>query len=189
MKERLLPVAALVAAGLAAAACDRDTSQRAEADARQAGKRIEQALDRTGQKITEAAQKTEEKISEGSQKLAPKVEAAGDRIGDAAHRTGERISSVTTNITTGDHSSVSTKGIPEDTRARLGDAGITAAIKAGLIRDRDLSALKVDVETHEGVVTLNGVAPDAAARDRAGQIAQGTKGVREVRNHLALKQG
>lgn len=189
MNERLLSCAALAAAAFLASACDREATQRAEADARQAGKRVEQALDRTGQKITEAAQKTEEKIAEGSQRMAPKVEAAGDRIGEAAQKTGEKISSVTTNITSGASTSITTTGIPDETKAKLADATITASIKAGLFRDRDLSALKIDVDTKDGVVTLDGLAPDEAAKRRAADIAQATRGVREVHNNLSLKQG
>ena len=181
--------AAFVAMGLLVGACDRASTDRAEAEARRAGDKIGQALDRTGEKLSEAAKKTEEKVSESSQRLAPKVEAAGDRIGEAAQRTGEKISQVTTNITTGAKSSVETSGIPDDTKARLGDAAITASIKAGLLRDRDLSATRIDVDTSGGVVTLNGFAPDEAAKKRAADLAQSTRGVREVRNHLAVKPG
>jgi osmotically-inducible protein OsmY len=38
-------------------------------------------------------------------------------------------------------------------------------------------------------VVLNGLAGNAAAKERATKIAEGTKGVREVRNHLTVKQG
>jgi osmotically-inducible protein OsmY len=49
--------------------------------------------------------------------------------------------------------------------------------------------LKIDVDTKDGVVTLNGLADTAEAKERATKIAQDTKGVREVRNHLTVKQG
>jgi osmotically-inducible protein OsmY len=45
------------------------------------------------------------------------------------------------------------------------------------------------VDTKDGVVTLNGVTETAAARMRAEKLAQANKGVREVRNHLTVKQG
>ena len=175
--------------GLTVIACDRATTERTEADARRAGAKIESALDRTGQKLSEAAQKTEQKISEGSEKLAPKVQAAGDRIGDAAQKTGDRIAAATTSITSGDKTSVSLTGVSDETKAKLADAAITASIKADFVKDPGLSALRIDVDTHGGVVTLNGVAKDQAARDRAGQIAQAVSGVREVRNHVTVKQG
>lgn len=181
--------ALFVAMGLAVGACDRAASDRAEADARRAGAKVETALDRTGQKLSEAAQKTEQKISEGSQKLAPRVQAAGDRIGDAAQKTGDKIAAATTSITSGDRTSIRVSGVPDDTKAKLADAAITASIKADFVKDPGLSALKIDVDTHGGVVTLNGVARDEAAAERAGRIARAVNGVREVRNHVTAKQG
>jgi osmotically-inducible protein OsmY len=80
-------------------------------------------------------------------------------------------------------------GIPESTRASLGDAAITASIKTDFLKDPDLSVLKIDVDTKDGVVTLNGLADNEAARKRAGQLAGAIKGVREVRNHLTVKRG
>jgi osmotically-inducible protein OsmY len=69
------------------------------------------------------------------------------------------------------------------------DAAITTSIKADLLKDPALSAIKIEVETRDGVVTLNGVAPDAAAAARAGRIANAIAGVKDVRNHVVVKQG
>ena len=49
--------------------------------------------------------------------------------------------------------------------------------------------LKIDVDTNGGVVTLNGVVENEAARQRAEKIAGAIKGVKEVRNHLTVKRG
>jgi osmotically-inducible protein OsmY len=73
-------------------------------------------------------------------------------------------------------------------KSTLADAGITASIKADFLKDPDLSVLKIDVDTVDGVVTLNGLAGNAAARTRAERMAQAVKGVKEVRNFLTLKQ-
>lgn len=70
-----------------------------------------------------------------------------------------------------------------------GDAAITASIKADLVKDPELSALKIEVDTNQGVVTLNGVAPNEAAADRAGRIAIAVKGVTSVRNHVVARKG
>ena len=51
-----------------------------------------------------------------------------------------------------------------------------------LLKDPDLSALKIEVDTNQGVVTLNGVAPNEAAAHRAARIA--VADVTEVRNQL-----
>jgi hypothetical protein len=50
-------------------------------------------------------------------------------------------------------------------------ASITAAVNAGLIKDSELSAIKINVDTKDGVVTLTGEAPNQAAKDRAGRIS------------------
>jgi len=68
-------------------------------------------------------------------------------------------------------------------------ATITAAVNAGLIKDSELSAFKIDVDTKDGVVTLTGEAPNAAAKDRAGDIAKAVQGVSMVNNNLTLKAG
>jgi hyperosmotically inducible periplasmic protein len=73
-------------------------------------------------------------------------------------------------------------------KTTLADAGITASIKADFLKDPDLSVLKIDVDTNDGVVTLNGLAANEAARTRAERMAQAVKGVREVRNFLVLKR-
>lgn len=67
------------------------------------------------------------------------------------------------------------------------DAAITASVAAGLIKDPDLSALKIDVDTRQGVVSLYGPAPSEAARLRATDIAKAVKGVSSVDNKLTVK--
>lgn len=69
----------------------------------------------------------------------------------------------------------------------MDDAAITAQVSAGLAKDPTLSALKIDVDTRDGVVTLNGPAPTQEAKDRATAIAQGVKGVSSVMNQLSVK--
>lgn len=68
----------------------------------------------------------------------------------------------------------------------LSDVGITAAVKTALAADPSLSALKVEVNTSQGVVRLDGPAPDAKARERAGVLAAAPDGVRQVDNRLVV---
>lgn len=42
------------------------------------------------------------------------------------------------------------------------------------------------VETEKGHVTLDGTAPDLAARDRAGSMALAAKGVQSVNNRIKV---
>ena len=67
------------------------------------------------------------------------------------------------------------------------DASITAAVSTGLAKDPDLSAIKIDVDTKGGQVTLRGPAPDANAKARAEEIAKSVKGVNGVDNQLEVK--
>ena len=69
---------------------------------------------------------------------------------------------------------------------KMADATITAAVAAELALDKDLSALKVDIETTDGRVALRGTAPSADARDRATLLAEAVKGVRSVDNRLTV---
>jgi hyperosmotically inducible protein len=68
----------------------------------------------------------------------------------------------------------------------IGDANITASVKAALATDPGLSALAIEVSTQDGVVRLDGPAPDATARERAGMIAAAPQGVTRVDNRLVV---
>jgi hyperosmotically inducible protein len=70
---------------------------------------------------------------------------------------------------------------------KIDDASITAKVNASLAADKDLSAIKIDVDTQNGVVTLSGPAPSATARERASEIARTVKGVNSVNNQLTVK--
>lgn len=66
------------------------------------------------------------------------------------------------------------------------DAAVTASVNAELAKDPQLSALRIDVDTHGGRVLLTGQAPDAQSRERATQLASAVKGVTSVENHLRI---
>ncbi|MEO6281403.1 BON domain-containing protein [Roseateles sp.] len=70
----------------------------------------------------------------------------------------------------------------------VADAGITTKVKAALAVDPALSASRIEVQTDNGVVRLDGPAPDAAAKARATVLAGAPAGVRGVDNRLALPQ-
>lgn len=74
-----------------------------------------------------------------------------------------------------------------DIPARLDDAAITSAVKTSLAADPALSALRIDVDTHQGVVTLTGPAPDEKARERAAVLAAAPEGVKSVDNRLEVR--
>ena len=65
------------------------------------------------------------------------------------------------------------------------DADITNAVKAKLSADPALAAVNVD--THDGVVTLSGTVNTTADAARAAQLAQSVEGVKSVVNNLVAK--
>src|SRR5688572_2503494 len=66
------------------------------------------------------------------------------------------------------------------------DAGITTAVKSKLAADDTVKAYKVDVDTHNKVVTLSGDVETAAQREHAVSIARNTDGVADVIDQLRV---
>jgi hyperosmotically inducible protein len=66
------------------------------------------------------------------------------------------------------------------------DARVATEVRQALQRDAQLAAMKIDVSSQNGEVMLRGSAPDAAASDRATQIARNIKDVKSVDNQLTL---
>lgn len=67
------------------------------------------------------------------------------------------------------------------------DTAITAKIKAELIRDKELPATQIRVETMQNVVQLSGFVDTAAQKAKAGQVARQTSGVRDVKNDIIVR--
>jgi len=67
------------------------------------------------------------------------------------------------------------------------DRRVTAAIKAKLVTDPDLSALSISVNTTYDVFTLSGTAPSYDAIGKAMLLALETDGVREVISTLQVR--
>lgn len=70
--------------------------------------------------------------------------------------------------------------------AVLTDVAITSSVKAKLLGDTAVSGLKIDVDTKDGVVTLNGTVATRAEADRAVSRARETNGVKRVINNLRI---
>jgi sugar-specific transcriptional regulator TrmB len=151
---------ALVAAiaALALSACDRTTTS----DNRTVGQKLDSAVEKTGERVAAATDKVVDKTREIAR--------------DAKDTTVTTTHEVRQEVKTG------------DTGRAMSDTAITASIKTDLIKDPDLSALKIDVDTKDGVVTLNGLADNEAAKQRAEKMASAVKGVKEVRNFLTIKR-
>ena len=112
-----------------------------------------------GQKVDSAVAKTESSAKSAESSMKQSAGEAKDAVKDAATTVGNKVD----------------------------DASITAKVSAGLAKDPDLSAIKIDVDTKGGTVTLAGPAPTAAAKARAGDIAKSVEGVASVNNKLEVK--
>ena len=111
-----------------------------------------------GQRLDDGISKMEQKSEEAKQD----TRQAMDNMGNKMDRTADKVG------------------------AAVDDAQITTSIKTALAGDPKLSALDVKVETEMGHVTLDGTAPDLAARDRAGSMALAAKGVQSVNNRIKV---
>jgi hyperosmotically inducible protein len=69
----------------------------------------------------------------------------------------------------------------------IDDAGITAKVKAKLAAEKISTVTRIDVDTNQGVVALNGTVPSEAMRTRAAEVAREVKGVRDVVNNLRVQ--
>ena len=64
------------------------------------------------------------------------------------------------------------------------DAAISATVQSQFALDSELRTSGIHIDTFQGRVALHGVAPNAAARERAAQIAAAVDGVRSIDNRL-----
>jgi osmotically-inducible protein OsmY len=173
---------------LGLAACERTKATASNEQPSTVGQKIDNAIDKTSQKISEAGDKTMQTLNEAGQKTEKALSSAGEKI-------SAKTSEVTGSISTDERTTVSTTGntastttTSSETKRTVSDAAITASVKTDLLKDPDLSVLKIDVDTKDGVVTLNGLAADEPARSRAEKMASAVKGVKEVRNFLVVKR-
>lgn len=76
--------------------------------------------------------------------------------------------------------------LPQPAATNPEDAGITQQVRVALSSDATLVGLPIAVSTQQGVVKLEGQAPDAPTRERATVVASATSGVKAVDNRLTV---
>ncbi len=123
-----------------------------------------------GQKLDTAIAKTEQAAVDVKAATKASVESASATLRDGADQAKTAAAKASDSVTFNSE-----------------DTAITASVAAGLIKDPDLSAFKIDIDTKKGVVSLYGPAPSEAARMRATDIAKAVKGVSGVDNKLTVK--
>ncbi|MDE2401266.1 MAG: BON domain-containing protein [Burkholderiales bacterium] len=70
----------------------------------------------------------------------------------------------------------------------IDDAAITTSIKARFVENKQVDASSIHVETLNGVVMLSGFAKNQAEKDSAAAIARNVKGVKSVKNEIAMSK-
>lgn len=71
---------------------------------------------------------------------------------------------------------------------RVADATTTARVKFALLANKSTEGLKINVDTSNGIVTLEGKVQSRQHRDLAEQIAMNSEGVAEVNNRLNIAE-
>ena len=67
------------------------------------------------------------------------------------------------------------------------DAAITAKVKSSLLADKEVSGLRIDVDTKKGVVHLGGTANTRHEANKAAELARGIGGVKSVHNGIRVQ--
>ena len=73
------------------------------------------------------------------------------------------------------------------TGEKIDDASITAQVKSTLMSHRSTSALKTKVNTMEGVVTVSGIAKNAAEKSLVTKLITDIEGVNSVVNNMTIE--
>jgi len=142
------------------------------AAAEKTGEAVGTAAKKTGEAVGTAAKKTGDAISGGADKTADATEKAGAKTKEATEKAGKK----TDDAVSGDQKAT----------APVSDAAVTAAVKTKLLGDGKTPGMAVDVDTADGVVTLSGNVPTAAAHVEALRLARGTKGVKRVVDKMTV---
>jgi hyperosmotically inducible protein len=69
----------------------------------------------------------------------------------------------------------------------IDDASITTRVKSELAAEKLSTLTRIDVDTNEGTVYLNGTVEDASAKKRASEAARRVSGVDKVVNNLKVQ--
>ena len=71
--------------------------------------------------------------------------------------------------------------------AYIDDTAITTSVKARFVDNKEVDASAISVETLNGTVMLSGFAKNSTEKVRAEEIARAVKGVKSVKNEIALR--
>ena len=72
--------------------------------------------------------------------------------------------------------------------ATVDDATLTARVKTKLVSEKAANLTRINVDTNNGIVYLNGSVPDVQQKAKAEELARSTDGVKKVINNLQIGQ-
>ena len=127
--------------------------------------------------------KTDVNVTEGIVSLSGKASSVAQKeLTTEYARDVEGVKGVKNEMTV-----AKTPAKPDETLGeKIDDASITAQVKASLLSHRSTSALKTGVETTDGVVTLSGIAKNAAEKSLVTKLATDVNGVGSVVNNMTI---
>jgi osmotically-inducible protein OsmY len=70
----------------------------------------------------------------------------------------------------------------------IDDRSIGTRVKTALIRDGEVHARNIEVETFKGRVQLSGFVDSPSQKERAAQLASTVPGVKSVHNEIVVKE-
>lgn len=75
----------------------------------------------------------------------------------------------------------------ESVGAYVDDSVITSSIKSRFVKDKEVDATAISVETLNGTVMLSGFAKTPTEKATAEMIARDAKGVKQVKNEIVVR--
>jgi osmotically-inducible protein OsmY len=109
------------------------------------------------------------------------AETAGQKIDRATENAGQKIDRASNEV------AEKSKVAAAKAATILDDAALTAKVKAALFAEPGLKTLQLEVETHDGIVTIAGAVDSPVLRQRAVEIAGSMLGVRQIVDKLVVK--
>jgi hyperosmotically inducible protein len=156
-----LPAIGMLLASMALVGCNKTEEARVEnppADAR-----VEGADQSVGTRVEQKAEAVKEDVQKGMDQAAAGARETAGEVKEAGQDAAQAVGS------------------------KVEDVTITTSVNAELAKDPNLSALKINVDTKDGRVTLRGSAPTSTARERATALASSVQGVKGVENQLTVE--
>jgi osmotically-inducible protein OsmY len=119
--------------------------------------------------------------------VGPTPEATSGRYDKSDETAGEKAHDAKIDAEGKAHDAKATTERAATSGEALSDAAITSEVKTKFLAEPGVSGLSIDVDTHNGVVTLSGMVKSKAEATKAMTMARESKGVKRVVNKLKVQ--